>query len=140
MPSNQVASTQSGLAAKHRTDITFGDYLQQIGEIAARSEYDKDVSETLAAGLAKIAEKVREMADDLLGDHNVSPAVTSALNDFADGADAMSEEATRCAAECELAWEGAVLVRDKVRNVYGADMAAKHDAGLQHASAAAHHD
>ncbi|WP_405987735.1 hypothetical protein [Streptomyces sp. NBC_00872] len=50
------------------------------------------------------------------------------------------KQARRCAEKCGLARESAKLAAEMVARVYGEDMAAKEDAGLKFASAAAHHD
>ncbi|MET8787989.1 ATP/GTP-binding protein [Streptomyces sp. NPDC004589] len=135
-----TASGQGGLAAQHRTDITFDEYLMEIANIAVTAGLDKDRAEELAMALAKVADALRDMAADLVGDHNVSTAVTDLISDLADSASRMKQQAQRCAADCDIAYEAAKLAGGLVAKVYGEDMNAVTDAGLKYASSANHHD
>ncbi|MFI8916530.1 ATP/GTP-binding protein [Streptomyces sp. NPDC053513] len=144
---NSVSSSQvsrpsggGGLAAQHRTDITFDEYLMEMAKIGLQAGADQERAEELMKALGKVADALREMAADLVGDHNVSTAVTDLIGDLADAAGRMKAQAERCAEECGIAWEAARLAATMVARVYGEDMAAKEDAGLKYASAAAHHD
>ncbi|MFH8886702.1 hypothetical protein [Streptomyces californicus] len=129
-----------GLAAQHRTDITFGDFLMEMAATALKASSDQERAEVLAEALGKVADALREMAADLVGDHNISAEVTDLIADLADSAGRMKAQARRCAEQCGLAKEAVALVATQVARVYGKDMAAKRDAGLKHTSAAAHHD
>ncbi|MEU3884829.1 ATP/GTP-binding protein [Streptomyces californicus] len=129
-----------GLAAQHRTDITFGDFLMEMAATALKASSDQERAEALAEALGKVADALREMAADLVGDHNITTEVTDLIADLADSAGRMKEQARRCAEQCGLAKEAVALVATQVARVYGKDMAAKRDAGLKHTSAAAHHD
>ncbi|MFE4629934.1 ATP/GTP-binding protein, partial [Streptomyces mirabilis] len=131
---------QAGMAAKHRTDITFGEYLVEIVNIAIAAGLDKDRAQDLAVALGKVADALRDMAADLVGDHNVATEVVDQISDLADAAARMKQLAERCATECEIASEAARLAAMSVGRVYGEDIRAMDDAGLAHASAAAHHD
>ncbi|MFF4145933.1 ATP/GTP-binding protein [Streptomyces sp. NPDC001698] len=137
---NKTASGQAGLAAKHRTDITFDEYLMEIVNIAIAAGLDKERAEDLAEALGKVADALRDMATDLVGDHNIATEVTNQISDLADAATRMKMQAMRCATECEAASEGAKLAAVAVGRVYGEDIKAMDDGGLAHASAAAHHD
>jgi hypothetical protein len=137
---NKTASGQAGMAAKHRTDITFGEYLMDIVNIAIAAGLDKDHAEKLAEALGEVADALRDMAADLVGDHNIATEVTNQISDLADAATRMKMHAERCATECEVASEAARLAAMAVGRTYGADIQAMDDAGLAHASAAAHHD
>ncbi|MCX4581031.1 hypothetical protein OHB41_49665 [Streptomyces sp. NBC_01571] len=134
------ASGTGGLAAQHRTDITFDEYLMTMANIAIQAASDRERAESLAKALDQVADALREMAADLVGDHNIESSVTDLVVDLADAADRMKKQAERCAIECELAMEAAKLAASMVARVYGQDMAAKEEAGLRTASAAAHHD
>lgn len=136
----RTASGQTGMAAKHRTDITFGEYLVEIVNIALASEADKDRAQELAIALGKVADALRDMAVDLGSDHNVATEVVDQITDLADSAASMKRLAERCAAECGIASQGARLTAFMVGFTYGEDVQAMDDAGLAHASAAAHHD
>lgn len=136
----KTASGQGGLAAQHRTDITFEAYLMEIANIAVAAAMDMDRAEALAGALGKVADALRDMATDLVGDHNVSTQVTELISGLADAAGRMKIQAERCATECGIAAESARLAAVSVARVYGEDMAAVQDAGLKYASAAAHHD
>jgi hypothetical protein len=140
--SSQVSrpSGHSGLGAQHRTDITFDQYLMEMAKIAIKAASDEERAESLMTSLGKVADALREMAADLVGDHNVSTKVTDLIADLADSAARMKAQAERCAEQCGIAKEAAKLAAGMVARVYGEDMAAKEDAGLQHASAAVHHD
>ncbi|MDQ0701037.1 ATP/GTP-binding protein [Streptomyces sp. W4I9-2] len=139
-PVSKPSGWGGGLAAQHRTDITFGEYLTEMANIAVKAASDQERAEMLTEALGKVADALREMAADLVGDHNISTAVTNLITDLADAAGRMKAQALRCAEQCGLAKEAAVLASVQVVRVYGKDMAAKEDAGLQHVSAAAHHD
>ncbi|MFD3641492.1 ATP/GTP-binding protein [Streptomyces griseus] len=128
------------LAAQHRTDITFGGFLMEMAATALKASSDQERAEALAEALGKVADALREMAGDLVGDHNITTEVTDLIADLADSAGRMKEQARRCAEQCGLAREAVALVATQVARVYGQDMAAKRDAGLKHTSAAAHHD
>ncbi|CAM5674865.1 ATP/GTP-binding protein OS=Streptomyces griseomycini OX=66895 GN=FHS37_007412 PE=4 SV=1 [Streptomyces griseomycini] len=133
-------SGASGLAAQHRTDITFDQYLMEMANIAIKAASDQERAEALMEALAKVADALRDMAADLVGDHNIDTAVTDLIADLADAATTMKAQAERCAEQCGIAKEAAKLAAVMVARIYGEDMAAKEDAGLKHASAAAHHD
>lgn len=137
---NKPASGQSGMAAKHRTDITFGEYLMEIVNIAIAAALDKDRAQELAVAIGKVADALRDMAADLVGDHNIATEVVDQITDLADAADRMKQLAERCATECEIASEGARIAAMSVGRVYGQDIDAMDDAGLATASSAAHHD
>ncbi|MEV7296885.1 ATP/GTP-binding protein [Streptomyces microflavus] len=137
---NKPASGQARMAAKHRTDITFGDYLMEIVNIAIAAGLDKDRAQELAVALGKVADALRDMASDLVGDHNIATEVVDQITDLADAASRMKALAERCAAECEIASEAARLAAMSVGRVYGQDMQAMDEAGLANASSAAHHD
>ncbi|MFJ5657275.1 ATP/GTP-binding protein [Streptomyces microflavus] len=137
---NKPASGQARMAAKHRTDITFGDYLMEIVNIAITAGLDKNRTQELAIALGKVADALRDMATDLVGDHNIATEVVDQITDLADAASRMKALAERCAAECEIASEAARLAAMSVGRVYGQDMQAMDDAGLANASSAAHHD
>ncbi|MFD4363155.1 ATP/GTP-binding protein [Streptomyces anulatus] len=139
-PVSKPSGRGQGLAAQHRTDITFGEYLTEMANIAVKAASDQERAEMLTEALGKVADALREMAADLVGDHNISTTVTNLISDLADAAGRMKAQALRCAEQCGLAKEAAVLASVQVVRVYGKDMAAKEDAGLQHTSAAAHHD
>ncbi|GAA1552823.1 ATP/GTP-binding protein [Streptomyces globosus] len=134
------ATGQAGLAAKHRTDITFDKYLMEIADIAVAASSDKERAEQMAGALGKVADALRDMATDLVGDHNIATEVTTLISDLADAAARMKAQAERCATECETASEAATLVAMAVARTYGEDLQAMDDAGLAHASSAAHHD
>ncbi|SEF19003.1 ATP/GTP-binding protein [Streptomyces sp. Ag109_O5-10] len=133
-------SGQGGLAAQHRTDITFDEFLVRMTNIALQAAADQERAETLMEALDKVADALREMAADLIGDHNIDTAVTSLIADLADAAGRMKRQTEVCAAECGMALEAAKIAAQIVGRVYGQDMAAKEEAGLTYASAAAHHD
>jgi len=125
---------------QHATNVTFEEYLVDVANIATAAGADKEEADSLAAALAVVADQLREMASDLIGDHNIDTAVTDMIADLADQADAMKAQAQRCATECETAFVAAVTVAKSVARVYGEDQAAKDESGLAQASAAAHHD
>ncbi|MFD7972738.1 ATP/GTP-binding protein, partial [Streptomyces clavifer] len=135
-----MPSGQGNLAAQHRTDITFDEYLMAMANIAVKAASDEERAEALMEALGKVADALREMAADLVGDHNIATEVTDLITDLADAAARMKAQAQRCAEQCGIAKEAARLAAVQVARVYGQDMAAREDAGLQHASAAAHHD
>lgn len=136
----KTTSGQTGMAAKHRTDITFGEYLVEMVNIAIAAGLDKDRAQELAVALGKVADALRDMAADLVGDHNIATEVVDEVTDLADAADSMKQLAERCATECEIASEAARIAAMSVGRTYGEDIRAMDDAGLTHASAAAHHD
>ncbi|RPK32240.1 hypothetical protein EES39_39070 [Streptomyces sp. ADI92-24] len=136
---SKPASGQARMAAKHRTDITFGEYLMEIVNIAIAAALDKDRAQELAVALGKVADALRDVAADLIGDHNIATEIVDQITDLADAASRMKQLAERCATECEIASESARLAATSVGRVYGQDIQAMDDAGLAHASSA-HHD
>jgi hypothetical protein len=128
------------MAAKHRTDITFGEYLMEIVNIAIAAGLDKDRAEDLADALGKVADALRDMAANLVGDHNIATEVVNQITDLADAAGRMKRQAEQCAVDCELASEAARLAAMSVGRTYSEDIQAMDDAGLAQASASAHHD
>ncbi|MFI5634852.1 ATP/GTP-binding protein [Streptomyces sp. NPDC051664] len=133
-------SGQGGLAAQHRTDITFDEYLVEMANIAIQAASDQERAEALMEALGKVADALRDMAADLVGDHNISTEVTELISDLADAAGRMKQQAERCAEQCGIAKEAARLAAAEVARVYGQDMDAKEDAGLKFTSAGRHHD
>ncbi|MFB7293833.1 ATP/GTP-binding protein [Actinacidiphila glaucinigra] len=131
---------QGGLGAQHRTDITFEQYLTEMANVAVNAGVDKERADELAMALSQVADALRDMAADLVGDHNVSTEVTGLISELADAAGRMKQQAERCAAECDVAFEAAKLSAATVARVYSEDMNAVKDAGLKYASSAAHHD
>lgn len=141
MSNSEVRPSGAGsLAAQHHTDITFDQYLMDMANITIKAASDQERAETLMEALGKVADALREMSADLIGDHNISTEVTDLIADLADSAARMKTQAERCAEQCDLAKEAAKLAAVMVARIYGEDMAAKEDAGLTHASAAVHHD
>ncbi|MEU7195709.1 ATP/GTP-binding protein [Streptomyces xinghaiensis] len=135
-----AASRQGRLPTQHRADITFDEYLMAMANSALLAAAHQEQAEALAHALGKVADVLRDMAADLVGDHNIDTQVTELITDLADAAGRMKLQATRCAQDCDTAKEAARLAAAQVARVYGQDMAAKEEAGLTHASAAAHHD
>lgn len=134
-----TSSHTQGLAAEHQTNITFDQYLQEIASIAVAAHADKERAEDLAAGLKKIADALREMSTDLIGDHNIDPRVTDLISNLADSAGRMKLQAEQAATECGTASQAAILAGQFVARTYNDDMQALNDGGLTYASAAAHH-
>lgn len=139
---SHLAKPGSGqaMAARHRTDITFDEYLMEIANIAVTAALDAEGAQELAVSLGTVADSLRDIAADLVGDHNVAPEVVDRITDLADSAMRMKAAAERCAAECETASVAATTAAMSVGRVYGQDIQAMDDAGLAHASSAAHHD
>ncbi|MDR3032177.1 MAG: ATP/GTP-binding protein, partial [Kitasatospora sp.] len=108
--------------------------------IAIKAASDQEHAEDLTGALVQVADALRDMAADLVGDHNVSTDVTDLIADLADSAARMKAQAERCAELCGFAKEASRLTAKEVARVYGRDMDAKEDAGLAHVSAAVHHD
>jgi hypothetical protein len=136
----EVATAQTGLAAQHRTDITFDEYLVVMAQAAACCQGYRSAIAEAAPKLAKIADAVQEMADDLAGDHNIAAAVTVKLTELAEAAARMKRQAGRTADSLETTFETARQTATRVATVYGEDMAEVEDKGLASASAAAHHE
>ncbi|MGW3460345.1 ATP/GTP-binding protein [Streptomyces olivaceoviridis] len=139
-PVRKASSGQVGLAAKHRTDITFDEYLVAMTNIAFNAGADMKRAQELAVALRKVAVALRSMATDLVNDHNIDTEVTELVADIADAAELMQRQAQRTADQCGEAFQAARLVAAAVGRTYGEDIQAMDDAGLAHASAAAHHD
>ncbi|MGR6998771.1 hypothetical protein ACU686_12675 [Yinghuangia aomiensis] len=136
----EVATAQTGLAAQHRTDITFDEYLVLMAQAAAASKGYHTFMGEAAGKLTRIAKALKEMADDLAGDHNIAAMVTMKVTEMAESAERMRRQAERAAAESETAFEQARRSASQVAAVYGEDMAEVEDKGLASASAAAHHE
>ncbi|WP_329212485.1 hypothetical protein [Streptomyces sp. NBC_01708] len=133
------ASTSGGLAAQHRTNVTFDEYLVDIANIALASGSDKDEAKAIATVTGKIADRLREMAADLGNDHNIDTRIIDLISDLADAAGRMQQQAERCAENCEIAADAAGLAAVGVARTYREDLDAMDAGGVTHASAAAHH-
>ncbi|MEU2346026.1 ATP/GTP-binding protein [Streptomyces sp. NPDC013082] len=133
------ASKTGGLAAQHRTNVTFDEYLVDIANIALNAGSDKDEAKALATITGKIADLLREMATDLGNDHNIETTVIDLISDLADAATRMQHQAERCARDCEIAADAAGLAAVSVARTYREDLDAMDAGGVTHASAAAHH-
>lgn len=129
-----------GLAAKHRTDITFDEYLVEMANTALQAASVQERAQVLVEVIGRVADALRDMATDLANDHNIGEAVTDLIMDVADAALRMKQHAQEAEDTCGIASEASRLAATLVARVYGEDMAAKEDAGLRFASAAAHHD
>lgn len=108
--------------------------------IALTALGDKETAEDMIGRLLATAKALQEIADDLADDHNVDKQIISQISELSEALNTMTAQAGRCAQECADAAEAAVQAAAGVARVYGQDMDAKRDAGLAHASAAAHHD
>ncbi|MFE7777651.1 ATP/GTP-binding protein [Streptomyces sp. NPDC057445] len=133
-------SRQGGLATQHRTDISFDQYLVEMVNVAISAAAHQERAEALAEAFATVADALRGMAADLVDDHNIDTRVTDLITELADSAGRLKLQARRCAEECGIASEAAMVAAADVARVYGQDMDARDDAGLASTSAAAHHD
>ncbi|MGW9452412.1 hypothetical protein [Streptomyces sp. NPDC055632] len=139
-PPMSTTPAGSQLAAKHQTDITFDQYLVEMTNIALAALGDKETAEDLVGRLLATAKALLEIAEDLADDHNVDKRIVAQISELSEALERMTAQATRCAQECADAAEAAVHAAAGVARVYGQDMDAKREAGLVHASAAAHHN
>lgn len=144
VPSGTPTTVTSGgpaqrLAAEHQTDISLGEYLTEITNIAVASDTHKDRAEQIASALGQVADALRDMSTDLVADHNIAPQVTDLIANLADDAGRMKLQAERAAEECGNASQAAVLAGMSVAQTYNRDVQAMDDAGLTFASSAAHH-
>ncbi|MFJ6250642.1 MULTISPECIES: hypothetical protein [unclassified Streptomyces] len=139
-PPMSTTPAGSQLAAKHQTDITFDQYLVEMTNIALAALGDKETAEDLVKRLLATAKALLEIAEDLADDHNVDKRIVAQISALSEALQRMTAQATRCAQECADAAEAAVQAAAGVARVYGQDMDAKREAGLVHASAAAHHN
>ncbi|WP_326581713.1 hypothetical protein OIE69_43890 (plasmid) [Actinacidiphila glaucinigra] len=133
-------SGAAGLAPQHRTNITFAQFLQEMASMAVEAAGDQEYAQNLSKAMGIVADELRAMAGDLAQDHNVAPAVVNLLVDLADSAATLKFQAQLFAHRLATAATAAVMAAREVSRVYGEDMQAKRDAGLAHASAAAHHN
>ncbi|MGA5873919.1 hypothetical protein [Streptomyces cinereoruber] len=138
--STTPAPSGSQLAAKHQTDITFDQYLVEMTNIALTALGDKETAEDLVGRLLATAKALLESAEDMADDHNVDKRIVAQISELSEALERMTAQATRCAQECADAAEAAVQAAAGVARVYGQDMDAKREAGLVHASSAAHHN
>ncbi len=127
------------LAAQHRTNVTFDEFLVEITNIALIAMEDTVQATEIAEVAGKLADHLRAMATDLTNDHNIDTRVTNLVSDLADSAGRLKLQAQRCADTCEIAAQGALLAAGGVARTYREDLQAMEDGGLTHASAAAHH-
>ncbi|MET8751329.1 ATP/GTP-binding protein [Streptomyces sp. NPDC004667] len=130
---------QTGIPRQHLTDITFDQFLIGTANIAVTAEADRAKAELLAQALGAAVKGLREMATDLAYGHNISNKVLDQISELADAASRMKAQADLCAGECAAASEAATLAAGGVANTYGQDLKAMEEAGLDQASAAAHH-
>ncbi|MFD5610602.1 hypothetical protein [Kitasatospora sp. NPDC127060] len=127
-------------ARQHRTEVTFGEYLTAMANIAVNASTDYLMVQEAIAQLRALARVLREMSSDLVGSHNIDRKVTNLIADLADFAATTSREADRLAQVCEKASTVAVLAAESVAKVYGEDLDAMDEGGLDEASAAVHHN
>lgn len=128
------------MARQHRTDITFDQYLVAIANIATNSQADYQMVKEAVENLSVLAVALREMSADLGGNHNIDRRVTHLLADLADLSATTAREADRLAQYSEKAATVAAVAAQSVAQVYGEDLAAMDEGGLDQASAAIHHD
>ncbi|WP_415939987.1 ATP/GTP-binding protein [Streptomyces sp. 039-1] len=136
----QPPRRRAGMPAKHRTNVTFGQYLTDIVNIALATDLDKERAQETAVLLGKIADALKEMATELADDHNIDPSVVDQITETAEAAARMKQVAERAANECGIAAEGARVAAMSVGRTYSEDLRAMENKGLAQASAAAHHE
>jgi len=131
---------QAGMAAKHRTNITYDEYLIRMARIATAADADADSFTQLAQKITAAVNDLKAWAGDLADGHNIDPKVVTELEAMADDCHAASAAATQAGTGCKAAAEASKIAARAVARVYGEDMAEVDAAGLASASAAAHHD
>ncbi|MBY6307717.1 hypothetical protein [Streptomyces clavuligerus] len=128
------------LDARHRTDITLGQYLMDMTNVALRAQHCADAAEKAEHRLGVIADAIGKLAPVFERGH----ALDRRLIEQFEQTGQRIEQAQRCArqasVDCQAAAEGARLAAMAVGRVYGEDQDAKEEAGLDHASAAVHHE
>lgn len=133
--------SSSGLAARHRTELTLDAYLLTMVRIAMGVLESADEAELVATTMQKAADVIVEAQQDLQNSHNVTDAKVQALLDnTAQAAKEMAAEAQRMAIRCRRASDGSQMAARVVNADYRRDQVAKHDAGLKHVSSATHHE
>jgi hypothetical protein len=137
----QTTTPQQGLAPKHRTGLTLNSYLSTMGRIALKAAETAQEASRVGQTMQATAKAITEMSQDLADGHNVTdPGVMAAIDALAEAATRMGAESHRMAEQSQLAANGALMAARAVSADYRRDQDAKTDAGLKHASAAAHHE
>ncbi len=137
---SRPTSGQTGMAAQHRTDITFGEYLMEIVNIAIAAALDKDRAQELAVALGRSPTPCGTWPPTWSATTTSPPRSSTRSRTRPTPRTVVKQLAERCATECEIASEAARIAATSVGRVYGEDIAAMDDAGLATASSAAHHD
>lgn len=137
---SSAARGSTGMAAKHRTDITLDEYLVSMGNIAVHAERDHQDMAKSAPLIALVGGVLAHMAKDLEDDHNIDPELADLVHEMARDAGRMVK-AFHQAEKASAAAAGAALhAAQDVARVYGQDQAAMDEGGVAQASAAVHHD
>ncbi|MEV5406217.1 hypothetical protein AB0L20_27040 [Streptomyces albidoflavus] len=130
----------TGMAAKHRTDITLDEYLVSMGNIAVNAERDQQEMAESAPLVALVVGVLAHMAKDLEDDHNVDPEVADLVHEMAQDAGRMVQAFRQAEKASADAAQAAAQAAQEVARVYGQDQAAMDEGGVAQASAAVHHD
>jgi hypothetical protein len=137
----QTTTPQQGLAPRHRTEMTLDSYLSTMGRIALNAGETAEEASRVSQTMQATAKAIAEMQQDLADGHNVTdPGVMALLDTLAEAAQRMGAESHRMADHSQQAAGGALMAARAVNADYRRDQDAKTDAGLKHASAAAHHE
>ncbi|WP_159401067.1 hypothetical protein [Streptomyces sp. NRRL B-24484] len=127
------------MAKQHSTNITMDEYLVAMVNSARNSITDHESVTAAVETLNALAMQLREMCQDLLGDHNISPKVTRLVESLSKLADECAAQARILSEMSQKAADAAELAAHSVAQVYGEDKEAMKDGGLEQASAAVHH-
>lgn len=137
---SSAARGRTGMAAKHRTDITLDEYLMAMANIAVNAERDQQEMAKAAPLVALVGGVLANMAKDLEDDHNVDPEVADLVHEMARSAGRMVKAFHQAEKASAAAAQAAAQAAQGVARVYGQDQAAMDEGGVAQASAAVHHD
>ncbi|MFI0032335.1 hypothetical protein ACH4M8_23950 [Streptomyces albidoflavus] len=137
---SSVARGRTGMAAKHRTDITLDEYLVSMGNIAVNAERDHQDMAKSAPLVALVSGVLAHMAQDLEDDHNIDPELADLVNEMARDAGRMVKAFRQAEKASADAAQAAAQAAQEVARVYRQDQAAMDEGGVAQASAAVHHD
>jgi hypothetical protein len=129
----------SRLSAHHATEMNLDEYLVTMTNIAHAAAAGKEDARTIAQTMMRIAKALEIISEDIAGAHNLGPEVVDEVDSMTEDSEEMKARALemtkRLSAAADLSFTAAV----EVGKDYRQDKDAKDDAGLAHASAAAHH-
>lgn len=139
-PNQPTGEPVSSTTRREEGEITFGEYLTSMANIAVETRQDTAGLIGLVAYLKRAVDEFQTMADVLANEHNIDRGLTNQIADLADQTEAIKKRFGPDAQRCQDAFDSVVAAATAVAQAYRPDMDAKEEAGLAQASGADHHN